>query len=514
MDQETYNSDSASESSFEFSKNTPTYIELNEGNTYSSEETFISTVRTYAKQQGFQVRLGKSEKNAAGQIRKRTILCSREGSPDKTLNSLNKRNRTTQRCNCQFTVRASLNSSNGLWYLILVRLEHNHSMVSEKSRRFMSEERTIPTEVQEKILLLRRAGCEVPIIRAILKEEFSNTVTWVYNDLYNFIYQKEGTLEKREFDADNFVRELEHLKSKDKEFQYEVLINPETNEFQQAIWMFPEQKMNYCRFYDVVVFDNTYKTNRFGMPFGIFTGVNNYGKSICFAGVLMHNESVESFLWTFRNFLKMVNNFSPKTLLTDEDQAIIKAIDLVFAPLGTKHALCLWHLMKNIVKNLNGTLGFKWSEFINFFYQCLDEYEEDGFLEKWNQLKTRYPLVSKYLEKMNKNLKRWAPCYNRHLFMADMTTTQRGESMNSLMKGYMDSTTSLVDFLKAFESALEIRKEDAEFTKFCEENKNISLLTTSPYESQASELLTKYALKKTQKQLSQCMSYKSEKITR
>ena len=131
---------------------------------------------------------------------------------------------------------------------------------------------------------------------AILKEEFSNTVTWVYNDLYNFIYQKEGTLEKREFDADNFVRELEHLKSKDKEFQYEVLINPETNEFQQAIWMFPEQKMNYCRFYDVVVFDNTYKTNRFGMPFGIFTGVNNYGKSICFAGVLMHNESVESFL--------------------------------------------------------------------------------------------------------------------------------------------------------------------------------------------------------------------------
>src|SRR5688500_7890070 len=114
---------------------------------------------------------------------------------------------------------------------------------------------------------------------------------------------------------------------------------------------------------------------------------------------------------------------------------------------------------------------------------------------------------------MNKNLTRWAPCYNRHLFMADMTTTQRGESMNSLMKGYMDSTTSLVDFLKAFESALETRKDDAEFIKFCEENRNTLLLTTSPYESQASELLTNYALKKTQKQLSQCMSYKSEKIT-
>ena len=115
---------------------------------------------------------------------------------------------------------------------------------------------------------------------------------------------------------------------------------------------------------------------------------------------------------------------------------------------------------------------------------------------------------------MDKNLTRWAPCYNHHLFMADMSTTQRGESMNSLMKGYMDATTSLTNFLKAFESALEQRREDAELAKFCEDNNVISLLTASPYEKQASELLTKYALIKTQKQLSQCMSYKSEKINR
>jgi len=83
--------------------------------------------------------------------------------------------------------------------MIFVQLEHNHSMILENFHRFMSEERTIPIEVQERILLLRRAGCEVPIIRAILKEEFSDIVTWIYNDLYNFIYQKE-TLEKREFD--------------------------------------------------------------------------------------------------------------------------------------------------------------------------------------------------------------------------------------------------------------------------------------------------------------------------
>jgi hypothetical protein len=83
--------------------------------------------------------------------------------------------------------------------------------------------------------------------------------------------------------------------------------------------------------------------------------------------------------------------------------------------------------------------------------------------------------------------------------MADMTTTQRGESMNSLMKGYMDATTSLTNFLKAFESALEQRKDDREFAKFYENNKVISLLMANLHEKQASELLTRYAFKKTQK---------------
>ena len=154
----------------------------------------------------------------------------------------------------------------------------------------------------------------------------------------------------------------------------------------------------------MVVFDNTYKTNKFEMPFGIFIGVNYHGQSVCFAGTIMCNESAESFLWTFANFLKMVNNFSPKVFLTDEDQAIIKAANHIFLPLGTKHALCLWYLLKNVVKNLNGVLGFKWSEFIKTFYKCLDEYDENEFLEKWKQLKIMFPLSSKYLTKMDNNL--------------------------------------------------------------------------------------------------------------
>ena len=96
--------------------------------------------------------------------------------------------------------------------------------------------------------------------------------------------------------------------------------------------------------------------------------------------------------------------------------------------------------------------------------------------------------------------------------MADMTTTGRKESMNNLMKGYMDAITSLIAFLKAFESALDQRKEDLEFVKFREDYTNTKLVTKSPYEKQAMDLLTNYALSKTQKQLLESTMYKCEEI--
>ncbi len=62
-----------------------------------------------------------------------------------------------------------------------------------------------------------------------------------------------------------------------------------------------------------------------------------------------------------------------------------------------------------------------------------------------------------------------------------MTIIQRKESMNSLMKEYIDITISLIAFLKAFEFALKQRKDDVKFKKFYKNNKIISLCTISSY---------------------------------
>ena len=72
------------------------------------------------------------------------------------------------------------------------------------------------------------------------------------------------------------------------------------------------------------------------MPFGIFTGVNNYGHSICFAGALMIDETEDNFVWVFTKFLEMVNQ---QVILTDDDHAMANAYTKALQPFGTKHLL-------------------------------------------------------------------------------------------------------------------------------------------------------------------------------
>ncbi len=56
---------------------------------------------------------------------------------------------------------------------------------------------------------------------------------------------------------------------------------------------------------------------------------------------------------------------------------------------------------------------------------------------------------------MEKIKEKWAAYFNYNTFMADMITTQYNESMNNLMKGYLDASTFLITFITVFESALD-----------------------------------------------------------
>ncbi|KAL7615272.1 hypothetical protein Lser_V15G07460 [Lactuca serriola] len=76
--------------------------------------------------------------------------------------------------------------------------------------------------------------------------------------------------------------------------QYFVLDLSDDGYPRNIFWANGRSRDAYTKIRDVV-FDVTYMTNKFKMPFTPFTGVNHHGQSILFGGALLENEKEETF---------------------------------------------------------------------------------------------------------------------------------------------------------------------------------------------------------------------------
>lgn len=81
--------------------------------------------------------------------------------------------------------------------------------------------------------------------------------------------------------------------------------------------------MAYLQFWDVLVFDVTYKTNKFKMTFALFTGVNHHLQSSLFAGALLEDETTKLLFGCFPNFGDACSKDPcPVSLLTRMPQSV------------------------------------------------------------------------------------------------------------------------------------------------------------------------------------------------
>lgn len=70
---------------------------------------------------------------------------------------------------------------------------------------------------------------------------------------------------------------------------------------------------------------------------------------------------------------------------------------------------------------------------------CIYVYEEEvDFLNAWDYMLDKYGLTdNEWLGDIFTKRDKWALVYGREIFCADITTTQRSESMNSAIKNYV-----------------------------------------------------------------------------
>ena len=72
-------------------------------------------------------------------------------------------------------------------------------------------------------------------------------------------------------------------------------VNNDKNALKGIIWVETEMFEKYKNFKDILLFDNTFKTNKYKLPLIILSGMNENGKSIIFGFALMTNEEEESY---------------------------------------------------------------------------------------------------------------------------------------------------------------------------------------------------------------------------
>ncbi|XP_043719780.1 protein FAR1-RELATED SEQUENCE 5-like isoform X2 [Telopea speciosissima] len=246
----------------------------------------------------------------------------------------------------------------------------------------------------------------------------------------------------------------------------------------------------YEVFGDVVVFDTTYKTNRYKWPFGLFTGVNHNAQSVLFGCGLVANETKESFEWLFKAWMNAMGDKTPKAIITDECTGIIPAVGSVFPQ--TVHRLCSWNVSKHALEHL-GALWYQHPDFKKDWKECIyRSWTKEDFLARWEAMMMKYNLKNhSWLSDKFAQKEYWVPCYLRGSFFAGLSSTRRSEGMNSYFQGYFKDTMSLCRFVKQYERAVTRRREkeaDAEFKTFPQLPR---LSSQSPLEEHAGKVYTK-----------------------
>lgn len=92
---------------------------------------------------------------------------------------------------------------------------------------------------------------------------------------------------------------------------------------------------DYNYFSDVLKFDTTYKTNKYGRVLAVFVGSNNHHATILFGCSLLVDETVETYTWLLKTFLHSMKEEKLVSIMTDGDEAMRRSLSIFYLSLDT-----------------------------------------------------------------------------------------------------------------------------------------------------------------------------------
>ena len=176
----------------------------------------------------------------------------------------------------------ALDRNTGQWYVKNFIDEHNHPLAPADLSCLLRSHRKISDAQKVEIVELGLAGIRKHQIFEIMEMQHGgyDKVGYTSRNLYNFCH-----LYKQEIIADgNAQTVISHLKERqntDSEFFFKYITDGKGH-VQGLFWCDTQCMLDYAAFGDVVVFDSTYKTNRYNLPLMPFVGVIHHYRTVIF----------------------------------------------------------------------------------------------------------------------------------------------------------------------------------------------------------------------------------------
>ncbi|XP_078182803.1 protein FAR1-RELATED SEQUENCE 5-like isoform X1 [Carex rostrata] len=374
----------------------------------------------YGNKMGFGVRkhfINKCKKT--GRISSRGFLCSNEGHRinDKRVKFARPR-RPETRTGCQVGMSVKLIRETSKYRVYEFKPDHNHDL-QVPGREGASQVQT--------------AGTEIEMIEdSIISPNYlptSRQRDLIYGDtgkLLTFFYEKR-------LENPSFV----HSEQLDGEERV-------TNIF----WVDAKMCIDYEQFGDVVVFDTSNCMDLQLRPLCVFYGVNHFREIVIFGAGLLYDMRLESFKWLFETFLKTHYYKEPKTLFTDPNPVMERAI--AEAMPETVHGLRADSIMQEATEVLS-RYNKDGIDIVAAFRECMSEYfEEAEFEEEFDALKRKVN-ADPWLDGMYKIKEKWAQCYMKQALTLDLQKLQLNEGFNKDLKACLSSDLEVVHFFKQLE---------------------------------------------------------------
>src|SRR4051812_23453434 len=332
-----------------------TLIEIELGTRFYSMEIAAHFIEQYALQNNFAIFKHKSENFPDNTYRKRVFKCDMGGRYVERLTRLTlgkEKSKGSKKQGCMWQISVNRRINSPIVTVTSFNNEHNHK-ISVETIKFAAAYKSFPEEIMEQIEFYVVYGrCDAGTIRNLLQPKYPDRI-FLTQDLGNAIQRIKREKGLKLGDAASLLTKLLELQANDPAWFVRPLIDDTSNRLIGIFWMSPEQRERWFKFYDIIIHDNTARTNKYNYPLSLFILIDNYNKSRLAAQAFLQDERQESYEWLFQTCLEACE-ILPLTFVTDGDPAVFAAISVVFPE--TRHMQCLYHLYQNLPKNLRSYL--------------------------------------------------------------------------------------------------------------------------------------------------------------